>query len=116
MKKLIHLKSNGHREKQQLETISKIKNLKNKRNLFIHGDWGNIGKAIEYDLETISVRDTKIRYNQQLDNSRNIIEKSWSPQRKINFTILDLKEMQIEIDSLNSELTDHINNNRKGNP
>ncbi|WP_430971802.1 hypothetical protein [Sunxiuqinia rutila] len=115
LKKLIHLKSNGHREEQQLETISKIKNFKNKRNLFIHGDWGNIENAIEYDFETISVIDTKTRYNQQLDNAKNITEKGWSPQRKINFTILDLKEIQNDIDLLNSELIDHINSNRNTN-
>ena len=100
---LIHLKSIGHREKLQIDTINKIKKLKNERNLFIHGDWGNIRAAIENDFETISVQ--SIKYNYKKD------PKSWTPAKKDSFTIERFKIMNEEIDHLLVELSERIKEN-----
>lgn len=107
IKNLIYLNSTGHQMHLQLETIKKIENLKNERNLFIHGDWDDIQVAVENNFETLSVRSIKYKFEKKNDGS-----KSWTPGKKDSYSIERFKKMNEEIDSLLIELGERITENK----
>jgi len=110
LEKLIPLKHNGRFEKIQLDLIRSIKDLKDTRNLFIHGDW-NIDNLVDIDnIETISVKQFKYK----LEKPKNgVLDKIWKTGDYKHFKKSELIDFYNKIETAIIDLIIIMTENRR---
>ena len=108
LKRLIQLKHRGRFEEIQTDLIERIGKLKTTRNLFIHGDWQIPDLANLDKIETISVKQNKVRFSR---DRQDFTSKQWTPEKYKPFTKQDFIDFISEIDNLVSELNSVIDQN-----
>ena len=74
LEKLIPLKHHGQFERTQFDLISRLKGLKETRNLLVHGYWDIISLEDVDNIETLSVKQFKYKIKRP---NNGIVEKTW---------------------------------------
>jgi hypothetical protein len=114
LEKLIQLKYNGRFEKLQLEFIQRLKKLKDKRNLFIHGAWSIPQTDNLMEINKLSVKSFKYELSRpNKTNNDKMIDKMWHTNNNEDFTKLELIEFHNDIEMVTDALIEIMEENEK---
>jgi hypothetical protein len=102
----------GYEENAIKSLTEKIAQIKSKRNLFIHGIWG---EPFEYDNDVIiSCYEPKLIYDEEINNNGEKISKTWTSSNQHEFRLTYIKKLVENIgdiitaqDYLISKLEEH---------